>query len=90
MDCLFATTRAVEQPEPEMKKRYLLCPQCGTHRFFVITKHGEHLYFHVGWDQIPFPTEISSADLSGVDFSVVHSTGCAWKGGISGLVKYLR
>lgn len=73
-----------------MKKRYLLCPQCGTHRFFIITQRGENLYFHVGWDQIPFPTEISSADLSGVDFSVVHSTGCAWKGSISGLVKYLR
>jgi hypothetical protein len=44
----------------------------------------------VGWDHVPFPTKISSADLSGVDFSVVHSTGCAWKGGIERLVKYLR
>jgi hypothetical protein len=44
----------------------------------------------VSWDYVPFPTEISSADLSGADFSVVHSSGCTWKGSLKGLVKYLR
>ena len=73
-----------------MKKRYLLCPQCGTHRFLLKQENGENIYFHVGWDMIPFPTKTSDADLSGKDFSIVHSTGCAWKGSISGLVKYLR
>ncbi len=73
-----------------MRKHYLLCPQCGTHRFFIKNKNGENVYFHVGWDHVPFPTEISSADLSGIDFSVVRSTGCSWKGGLEGLVKYLR
>jgi len=86
---LFALTRAAKQREPEMKKRYLLCPQCGTHRFFVKDNNGQNVYFHVDWDHVPFPTEISAADLSGSDFSVVHSTGCSWKGGIDGLVKYL-
>jgi hypothetical protein len=73
-----------------MKKRYLLCPQCGTHRFFLNQENGENIYFHVGWNRIPFPTTTSGADLSGKDFSIVHSTGCSWKGSISGLVKYLR
>ncbi len=73
-----------------MKKRYLLCPQCGTHRFFVKDENGENVYFHVDWDNGPFPTEASDANLSNKDFSVVHSTGCSWKGGIKGLVKYLR
>jgi hypothetical protein len=72
-----------------MKKRYLLCPQCGTHRFFLKQGNGENIYFHVGWDTIPFPTKTSGADLFGKDFSIVHSTGCSWKGSISGLVKYL-
>jgi hypothetical protein len=73
-----------------MRKRYLLCPQCGTHRFFVNDEDGGNTYFHVGWDKVPFPTETSGADLSGRDFSIVHSTGCSWKGSIGGLVKYLR
>jgi hypothetical protein len=73
----------------EMKKRYLLCPQCGTHRFFVKDENDENVYFHVDWNKVPFPTESSGADLAGRDLSMVHSAGCSWKGSINGLVKYL-
>lgn len=73
-----------------MKKRCLLCPQCGTHRFFVKDDNDENVYFHVDCDGIPCPTETSHADLSGRDFSVVYSTGCSWRGSLDGLVKYLR
>ncbi len=73
-----------------MKKPYLLCPQCGTHRFFIKDQTGGKVYFHVDGDKLPFPTQASGANLSGRDFSVIHSTGCSWKGGIEGLVKYLR
>ena len=72
-----------------MKKRYLLCPQCGAHRFFVKDDKGENIYFHVDWDHTPFATQESSADLDGRDFSEVHSTGCSWTGSLQGLVKYL-
>ena len=74
----------------EKKRHYLLCPQCGTHRFFVIDEKGEPVYFHVDWNKEPFPTQASNAHLSGRDFSVIHSTGCTWKGGLERLVKYLR
>jgi len=73
-----------------MKKRYLLCPQCGAHRFFVKDENGENIYFHVDWDRTPFATQESDADLTGRDFNMIHSTGCAWKGSLKGLVKYLR
>ena len=72
-----------------MKKRYLLCPQCGTHRFFVTNDRGERVYFHVDWDRVPYPTQQSAADLARIDFSTIHSTGCSWKGSLSGLVKYI-
>ena len=72
-----------------MKRRYLLCPQCGTHRFFVTDENGENTYFHVDWDRAPFATRESAADLADRDFSVIHSTGCSWQGSVKGLVKYL-
>ena len=73
-----------------MKQRYLLCPQCGTHRFYIKDENGENVYFHVNWDRRPFATQASGADLTGRDFGVVCSTGCSWKGSLQGLVKYLR
>jgi len=73
-----------------MKQRYLLCPQCGTHRFYVEDGGGQKIYFHVGWDRIPFPTQASNADLTGKRFDRIHSTGCSWKGGLKALVKYVR
>ena len=72
-----------------MPERYLLCPQCGTHRFFVRDAHGANVYFHVDGDRRPCPTAESRADLTGLDFSVVHSSGCSWTGSLKGLVKYL-
>ena len=73
-----------------MKKRCLLCPQCGTHRFFIKDEKGENIYFHVDWDRKPFATQVSGADLANRDFSVIYSTGCSWQGELKGLVKYLR
>ena len=72
-----------------MNQHYLLCPQCGAHRFFITDENGENVYFHVDWDRTPFATRESSADLAGRDFRVVHSTGCSWKGSLRELVKYL-
>ncbi len=76
--------------EPGMKKRYLLCPQCGTHRFYIMDDEGQKIYFHVDWDRIPFPTQTSNADLTGWRFDRIYSTGCSWKGSLKALVKYMR
>lgn len=73
-----------------MKKKYLLCPQCGLHRFFIENEKSENIYFHVGWDRKPFPTDASNADLSQIDFSRFKCTGCSWTGNVKGLVKYIR
>ena len=70
-------------------KRYLLCKKCGLHRFYVLNKDGERVYFHVDFDGNPFPTEQSNADLTGLDFSEVFCCGCSWSGSIHQLVKYV-
>ena len=69
--------------------QYLLCKQCGMHRFFVKNKDGENVYFHIDFNRKPFPTEQSNADLTGLDFSEIHCCSCSWIGNLtsSGLGK---
>lgn len=71
-----------------MSQRYLLCPQCGAHRFFVITASGVQVFFHVDWDGNPFPTDVSSANLSGLDFTKIGCCGCSWQGPLRKLVRF--
>lgn len=60
----------------------MLCPACGGHRFFLEDEAGQETFFHVGMDGKPFPTEVSRADLTGLDFSTIWCTGCDWSGPI--------
>lgn len=71
-------------------KKYLLCPLCDLHRFFVTDKDRGNIYFHVDLERKPFPTEASNADLAGLDFSVIGCTGCSWKGSLRNLVRVFR
>ncbi|MBT3374366.1 MAG: hypothetical protein HN742_25770 [Lentisphaerae bacterium] len=69
--------------------KYLLCEPCGLHRFYGTNDAGEKVYFHVGYDYEPFPTQASNADLAGLDFSEIFCCGCSWSGSINQLVKYV-
>ena len=68
--------------------RYLLCPQCGAHRFFVKDSTGSAVYFHVDMQQQPVPTGESAAILDGHGFSVIYCCGCSWSGGLHKLVRF--
>jgi hypothetical protein len=70
--------------------RYLLCPQCGAHRFFVKDATGQNVYFHVTPEHQPVPTAASNANLDGLDFSVIYCCGCSWKGPLHKLVPVFR
>ncbi|PLX93189.1 MAG: hypothetical protein C0621_08290 [Desulfuromonas sp.] len=70
-----------------MALRYLLCPQCGVHRFFVRADDGSSVFFHVGLDRQLFTASGEPPDLKGSDTSVIYCAGCSWKGGIHKLVK---
>ncbi len=70
-------------------KKYLLCKKCGIHRYFVKNENGEQVYFHVDFDNKPFPTEISNSNLDNLDFSEVFCCGCSWSGSINQLVKFV-
>lgn len=67
--------------------RYLLCPQCGSHRFFLRDEARGTLYFYVDGNGRPVPTESSpGTDLAGLDFSRVGCCGCSWQGSLRKLV----
>ena len=70
-------------------KKYLLCKQCGLHRFYVTDNTGARIYFHVDFNGVPFPTEVSNAELSGLNFSEIFCCGCSWSGNPNQLVKYV-
>lgn len=56
-----------------LKKKYLLCPQCGAHRYYLDQNGAERVCFHVDHDGEPFPTEESGAGLKGLDFPPSHA-----------------
>lgn len=67
--------------------RYLLCPQCGSHRYFVKPLSGSpSVYFYVTAERQPVPTEMSHTDLHDHDFSAIACCGCSWQGGLHKLV----
>lgn len=70
------------------KERYLLCPQCGSHRLFVKDSDRGNVYFHINWEGQPVPTKESAADLTGLDFSLLYCCGCSWSGTRKKLLKY--
>lgn len=71
-----------------IKKKYLLCPQCGDNRLFVKNNNGERVFFHVDYNKNTVRTENSNADLNGHDLSVIQCAGCSWSGIINKLKEY--
>ena len=70
--------------------RYLLCPQCGSRRFFLQRAAGEQVFFYVDGELGPVPTETSGADLTALDFAAVFCCGCSWHGPLRKLVKFFQ
>jgi hypothetical protein len=68
--------------------KFLVCPQCGIDRFFVLNKQGNRLLVKVNRDyEIVL---INPEDnLDGFDLDLLYCLGCSWKGSKNRLVKYL-
>lgn len=68
--------------------RYLLCPQCGSPRFFLRDPQRGTIYFYIADNGNPVPTETSpDTDLTNLDFTTVACCGCSWKGSLRKLVR---
>jgi len=67
--------------------KFLLCPKCGVHRFFV-KKNGVNIYFYVDFGGKLVPTSQSNSDLSTVNPEEIFCSGCSWSGRAGKLVKF--
>jgi hypothetical protein len=72
-----------------MKKKYLLCPQCGIHVFYVMDDD-ERFVFYVDRDLKIVPKKDENADFSNLDLEQFHCMGCSWKGPKSKLIKHYK
>lgn len=70
-----------------MKKRYLICPQCNSPKFYVKNNDGEMVFFKVV-DGGEIELSENSADKGkNADFTIISCTGCSWEGRINKLIK---
>lgn len=68
-----------------MSDDFLVCPRCGCQKFYARCADGKMIFFRVNGDHWPVPTGVNDCDLSQVDFSPLHCTGCSWSGEMSDL-----
>jgi len=68
--------------------RFLVCPQCGIDRFFVLNSKGERLLIRVNRDFQIIPITPDD-NMDGFDLDILYCLGCSWKGSKNKLEKYL-
>jgi hypothetical protein len=68
--------------------KFLVCPQCGIDRFFVLDKAGNRRLVKVTREYEIVPIDPDES-LDGYDLNLLYCLGCSWKGTKNRLVKYL-
>lgn len=68
--------------------KFLVCPQCGIDRFFVLNRDGKRLNVRVNrtYEIVPLDPD---ADVSDYLLDTIYCLGCSWSGSPRRLVKYL-
>lgn len=68
--------------------KFLVCPQCGINRFYVINPAGNKLVVRVTreLDIVPLSPD---KELAGYKLDTLYCLGCSWSGSKESLVKYL-
>ncbi|MBT3244652.1 MAG: hypothetical protein HN352_16000 [Bacteroidetes bacterium] len=68
--------------------RFLVCPQCGIDRFFLLNKSGDRINVKVNREFVIIPLDPDSS-MNGFDQSILYCLGCSWKGPKEKLIKYM-
>lgn len=68
--------------------KFLVCPQCGIDRFFLLDSAGNRLIVRVNREFEIIPLD-PLASLAGYNQELLYCMGCSWSGSKNRLVKYL-
>lgn len=69
-------------------EKFLVCPQCGIDRFYILDSSGKRLLVKVNRNLEIIPLN-PDEKLDGFDTETLHCLGCSWKGSKNKLVKYV-
>jgi len=70
------------------RKKYLLCPQCGSRRLIVQELGGKDHYLYILSDQTMVYAKTGEAIPDDLDTGVLRCADCSWKGAPRKLVRY--
>lgn len=70
------------------RKKYLLCPQCGSRRLIIQELGGKDHYIYVLSDQSAVFAKSGDVVPDDLDTSMLRCADCSWKGGPHKLVRY--
>ena len=68
--------------------KFLVCPQCGINRFFVLDSKAKRLVVRVSREYEILPLNPDD-DLDGYNLATLYCLGCSWSGPKERLIKYL-
>lgn len=68
--------------------KFLVCPQCGINRFFVLNQLGDRMLVQVTRELVIQPIK-EGDQLEGYNLDILYCLGCSWRGSKEQLVKYL-
>ncbi len=67
--------------------KFLVCPQCGINRFYVLNANGDRLLVRVT-REYKILTLNPEEKLDGFNLDLLFCLGCSWSGSKERLVKY--
>lgn len=70
------------------RKRYLLCPQCGSRRLCLKDERGKNHFIYIYWDQTIVYAKTGQPIPPDLKTDVIWCADCSWKGTIRKLIKY--
>ena len=73
----------------EERKRYLLCPQCGSRRLFLKDDQDQKHFVYIYWDQTIVYSKTGEPIPDDLNTETIYCADCSWKGTLRKLVKVM-
>ncbi|MEA1877323.1 MAG: hypothetical protein U9N86_10705 [Bacteroidota bacterium] len=69
--------------------KFLVCPQCGVNRFYILNPEGNRLLVRVSREYVILPIN-PDEKFEGYIIEILYCLGCSWSGSKERLVKFIN